>query len=118
MYEVNQLLSYDGIISGTPYKNKASLQRANNFFKKGTKFVHNNFSNDLIDNITKAYRPKIVKTNRIINFMDKHDKDLHNIILKKAIKKNIPNKRLNIILKDVPISDMNLSRSNYFKSLL
>lgn len=55
MHRIDNLLSYDSILSSAPPKDETSLERANDAFKKGTNTGNNNFGDDIINDITKTY---------------------------------------------------------------
>lgn len=101
MHRIDNLLSYDSILSSAPPNDETSLERANDAFKKGTNTGNNNFGDDIINEITKTYWPKILKLLWMVNFRDKDTKGLHNLIFNLTLRKGITNQLPHIILDNI-----------------
>jgi hypothetical protein len=81
---MNNLLSNDNIRGDVPILNKGGLGIVNVIRKQRLQSISKRLSNNLVNNVAKTNRPKVLRKNRLHLFGNKSNKSLIQLRLKKS----------------------------------
>lgn len=91
VHKIDYFLCHNSILNSTMTRNETTIKGTNKLIKEGTKPLNNNLGNDLVDNITQAYRFEVLEMFRMVNFWNKNNKSFNNLILIESIFESIMN---------------------------